>query len=83
MVVVAISLTAWLALLALVAALCRTARLGDRQLGAAHNGRRGQASSAATAEQAESYSGPVPARARAPMQAGPVREAPWGEPKAA
>jgi len=82
-VVVVVSLTAWLALLALVAGLCRTARLGERQLGMARSGARVQASSEATAEHAERYSWPAPRRSLAPMQAGSAREAPWGEPKAA
>ena len=81
--VVVVSLAAWIALLALVAGLCRTARLGDRQLGVVRNDPREQASPAATAQPAERYAWPAPACSRAAMQAGTVREARWGEPKAA
>ena len=81
--VVAVSLAAWIALLALVVGLCRTAQLGDRQLGAARNGPRDQASFAATAQPAESYLWPAPARSRAAIPARAAREATWGEANAA
>ena len=89
--VMIVSLAAWIAFLALVAGLCRTARLGDRQLGVARNGPRVQPSSQATAQPAESYAWPAPARSSgaavqssgAAVQSGTFREAPWCEPKAA
>jgi hypothetical protein len=78
--VVVVSLAAWIAFLALVAGLCRTARLGDRQLGVARNDSRVQASSQAAAQPAERHAWPAPTRSGAAMQAGTFREAPWGEP---
>ena len=80
---VAVSLAAWIALLALVVGLCRTAQRGDSKLGAARNRPRDQASFAATAQPAENYVRPAQARSRAAMQAGAAREATWGEAKAA
>ena len=81
--VVIVSLAAWIAFLALVAGLCRTARLGDRQLGVARNDPRVQASPQATVQPPERYAWPAPARSGAAMQVGTLRERPWGEPKAA
>src|SRR5207245_9753284 len=76
-IVVVVLLAAWIALLALVAGLCRTARLGDRQLGMVRNGSRERASSQASAEPAEGCAWPAPAGSRAARTAETARGAAW------